>query len=307
MSARIFHRCSLSVLLIVASFAGALAQTGAQRRRRPTAQSKRTAIFNYVEYGGVPTLMPVLLMQGAGRYVAPPAFHSKAARRRFAETYYRPGQKYSLFSRGSEVGTATVKKLNACDAMAAEVEVNSPERITNSDEGVLTMSPGAPLLKAAERRDATDAEGAALLKLVQPYYRRRGIDVPEIGGVASWVRATDLDGDGLAELVGFFATGAKSQHTLFIIAEPRGKSFKAALVLFHPSMDKWGDDGRHQQFVDAVDLDGDGVFELLTSGNDPRSTNDFTYIVYKKQGGRWRSVYVGGGLKCASEAGGEVY
>jgi hypothetical protein len=306
MSARIFHPCSLALLLIIASSAVELkAQTGGRRRlQRP--QSPPTAIFNYVEYGGIPTLMPVLIMRG-GRYVAPPAFHMKAARRRFAKTYYRPGQKYRLFARGSEVGTATVKKLNDCDAMAAEVEVKSPERIENNDGGALAASSDSLLVKAAERRDLTEAEGAALLKLVQPYFRRRGLDAPELNGVANWSHAADLDGDGLAELIGFFATGAKSQHTLFIIAEPQGKDFRSALVRFHPSQDKWGDDGEHQQFVDAVDLDGDGIFELMTSGDDQRSTNDFTYIVYKKQGGRWRSIYAGGGLKCASESGGEVY
>lgn len=299
-----FHAVSLSLLLIVASVTETTAQTIAGRREPPP-QSDGIVLFDSHEYGGIPTIMPIVVMQG-GRYIAPPAFHMKAARRRFVDTYYRPGQKYQLLMDGGESGTVTVKKLNSCDEMAAEVEVSTTSAPPKRTLSIIATNSDSLKGKTASRREPTDAETKAILRLARPYFRRRGLGEPFLEGVANWLRAVDLDGDGDAELIGFFAVGAKSQHTLFIIAEPQRNGFRPALVSFHQSRDKWGNDGRYQEFVAGIDLDNDGVSELITSGDDPRSSNDFTYIIYKKQGGRWRSIYAGGGLKCASEAGGEV-
>lgn len=302
-----FHTISLSLLLIVASFAGSIAQTRAERRGQPPPQPQSNSIvlFDSHEYGGIPTIMPIVVMQG-GRYIAPPAFHMKAERRRFAETYYRPGQKYQLLMDGNERGTVAVKKLNSCDEMAAEVEVQTTSRPPKPALSIIATNSESLEGKTARQREPTDAETRAVLRLAKPHFRRRGLAAPFIEGVANWLKAVDLNGDGQAELIGFFAVGAKSQHTLFIIAEPHRNSFRPALVLFHQSRSKWGDDGRYQEFVAGIDLDNDGISELITSGDDPRSSNDFTYLIYKKEGGRWRSIYAGGGLKCASEAGGEV-
>jgi hypothetical protein len=230
----------------------------------------------------------------------------KAARRRFADTYYRPGQQYRLLSDGAEAGSVTVKKLNACDAMGAEVEVSGSAKMEGAG-GTLATNSDSLRGRASARREPTDAEAKAMMRLVSPIFRRNGLDDPVEQGALNSLHAADLNGDGRAELIGFYGTGAKSQHTLFIIAEPQGGGFKPTLLLFHKSRDKYGDDQRYHQFVDGIDLDGDGISEVITSGNDPRSTNDFSYTIYKKRRGHWQSIYVGGGLKCASEMGGEVY
>lgn len=300
-----FQAVSLSLVLTVTLFAESIAQTGAQRREQPQ-QSDSIVLFDSHHYGGIPTIMPIVVMQG-GRYIAPPAFHMKEARRQFAETYYRPGQKYRLLMDDDEGrNTVAVKKLNSCDEMAAEVEVETASQPPKPSLSIIATNSDSLEGKTAKQREPTDRETKALLSLAKPYFRRRGLAAPVPGGVANWLKAVDLDGDGQEELVGFLAVGAKSEHTLFIIAEPQRNSFRPALALFHRSRDKWGNDGRYQEFVAGIDLDNDGISELITSGDDPRSTNDFTYIIYKKQGRTWRSIYAGGGLKCASEAGGEV-
>ena len=50
-----------------------------------------------------------------------------------------------------------------------------------------------------------------------------------------------------------------------------------------------------RRFVDQVDIDGDGVAEVIAGGSYYES-ND--YIIYKRQAGSWRPVYQGGGGGC---------
>ena len=252
-------------------------------------------------YGVNQIILPVAIMQG-GRYIAPPAFQMKRARRQFAASYYRPGQKYRLLSRGSQVGTATVKNLETCDPIAANVYVQSS---ATADARLLATNSGALGGKSIQSHDLTEAEKTSLMKLVQPVFRRSGLDEPFYEGVANVVEAVDLDGDGHAELIATIATGAKSEHTLFIIAEPLGDGFKPALLLFHPSRDITGDDRVRRDFVDALDLDGDGISEVIASVSDYRSPNDWDYVIYKKQGGRWRIIYRGAGMRCPRERNGD--
>jgi hypothetical protein len=295
---------SLSLLLLSSLSSESLAQSGPRKQPPTSLPDKGTVLFELTNYGNIPTLFPLVIMRG-GRYIAPPAFRMKAARRQFAETYYRPGQTYNLLSGGSDIGTVVVKSLNQCDAMAATVEPQTSEEIINQRNYLVTNSDSLAG-KSARQRAPTAAEETAIMNLVRPMFRRRRLPTPFLEGVANQLKAADLNGDGRAELIGFFASGTKSQHSVFIIAEPRGGRFKPTLVLLHQSRDKWGDDGRYLSFVDAMDLDGDGLTEVIVAGDDPRSTNDWSYLIYKKQGGRWRNIYVGGGLKCASEMGGEV-
>jgi hypothetical protein len=106
--------------------------------------------------------------------------------------------------------------------------------------------------------------------------------------------ASDLDRDGKAELVGSFrAVGTDyTNYALFIIFEPAGGKFKAALTWYHKGAEATAADRR---LVDQLDLDGDGVSEVIAEGHYYES-ND--YFIYKKQRGQWRSVYQGGGGGC---------
>lgn len=288
------------LLFIITSFAESFAQNNGRRRQSPP-QGKDVVLFDTAPYGNERIILPVVILRG-GRYVAPPSFSNKAARRHFAATYYRTGQKYRLLYGGNELGTVRVKDRKTCDTTAANVLVQSTAKfegrglVTNSDS--LGRKPG-------NYRELTEAEKTAIMKLVQPSFRRAGVDVPEFEGVANGAMAADLDGDGKTELYGTFATGAKMQHTLFIIAAPRGKGYDATLLLFQAAKDKYGDQQIRWDLLDGIDLDGDGTGEVIISVNDYRSPDDWNYLIYKKQGGRWRRVYSGGGMRCPHEGGDE--
>jgi hypothetical protein len=286
---------TFALLLIITLFADSPAQNG--RRQRPSPPGRDVVLFDAAPYGNERIILPIVLLRG-GRFVAPPAFASKRARRQFASTYYRAGQRYRLLYGGNELGSVTVKDRKTCDTIAASVTVQSAAEFTG--RGIATNS-GELGGKSLKYRDLTDAEKTALMKLVQPSFRRAKVDVPEFEGVVNVAVAADINGDGRAELIGSFATGAKMQHTLFIIAESHGTGYRAALLLFQPALDEYGDHQVRWDFVDALDLDGDDVSEVIVSVNDYRSPDDWNYIIYKKQGGRWRSVYRGGGMRCPFE------
>ncbi len=292
---------ALALLLVFTSFAESLAQNNGRRRQPPP--GKDVVLFDTAPYGNERIILPVVMLRG-GRYVAPPSFSNKAARRRFANAYYRLGQKYRLLYGGNELGTVSVKDLKTCDTTAANVLVQSPAKFEG--RGLVTNSDSLGR-RPVNYRDLTEDEKTAIMKLVQPSFRRAGVDVPEFEGVANGAVAADLDGDGKSELVGTFATGAKMQHTLFIIAEPDGKGYTPTLLLFQAAKDAYGDQQIRWDLLDGIDLDGDRLGEVIISVNDYRSPDDWNYVIYKKRGGRWRSVYRGGGLRCPYESGGHKF
>jgi hypothetical protein len=157
--------------------------------------------------------------------------------------------------------------------------------------------------KLVKQRELNETEKTAIIKLVEPSFRRAKVGVPEFEGVVNGATAADLDGDGKAELIGTFASGAKVQHTVFIIAEPQGNGFKPGLLLFNAALDEYGDNTVRRDFLDVLDLDNDGIAEVVVWVNDYRRPDDLYFVIYKKQGGRWRSIYSGGGMRCADEGG----
>ena len=285
----------LSFLLVSASTVESSAQrAGARGQKSP---DREIVLFDAAPYGNDRIILPIVLMRN-GRFVAPPAFNNKAARRRFASSYYRAGQKYRLLYGGNYLGTVTIKDRKTCDTTAANVSVEASTEFAGRGLATNSERLGSKPLKY---RDLTEPEKTELMKLVVPSFRRAGVDVPEFEGVVNTAVAADMNGDGQSELIGTFATGAKMQHTLFIIAEPYGRGYRPTLLLFQPARDKYGDQQVRWDFLDGADLDGDGTSEVIISVNDYRSPDDWNYVIYKKQGGRWRSTYRGGGIRCPQE------
>ena len=89
-------------------------------------------------------------------------------------------------------------------AANVEVQLSSP---LNEEEIVLATNSDSLAGKSVKRRELTDAEQTAIMKLVQPIFRRRGLDEPFFTGITNSADAADLNGDGKDELIGFFATG----------------------------------------------------------------------------------------------------
>jgi hypothetical protein len=273
------------------------ARAAAQVPARPAPAAAETVVFAVSKTEAGAFVEPVVIYR-RGAFVKPP-IDDEAAANAFVREYFRAGRRYRLLFGGGEAGTATVVKYNepGCVGLNAEASVETGARLGGQVQA-LAVSSAAPGRRQSSRRAPTEAERASALALARAAYSKNGVGAPLVRKMEVVnLTATDLDGDGSAELVGSFkiednTAQAADAYTLFMICEPEGGGLKAALTWFHR-----GGEGEYAErgLVDAVDLDGDGVAEVIAEGRYYES-ND--YIVYKRRQGRWVSVYQGGGGGC---------
>jgi len=102
--------------------------------------------------------------------------------------------------------------------------------------------------------------------------------------------ATDVDGDGTYEMIGSFTLAAKNkfERDLFLIAKPQGAAMKADFVKFQAYQPPSEGFLSSIDFVDQLDLDGNGVGEVFATQG---GFDGYSYLIFKKVGGRWREVF----------------
>ena len=268
---------------------------------RPAAGNE-VVVFAVKKYDTMQNMEPVVIIR-RGTYVKPPVDESDvtggdiaAQSRRFIDEYFRAGRQYRLVFGGGEAGTLTVQKYlePGCVGMNAEVKAETQARL-GGEVQALAVSSDSLGRGAGSRRAPAEAERASALELARAAFARNAVPAALVKKMETLnLTATDLDRDGRAELVGSFrVVGADyMNYALFMIFEPAGDKFKAALTWYHNGAEA---DAADRRLVDLLDLDGDGVSEVIAEGHYYES-ND--YFIYKKQRGQWRSVYQGGGGGC---------
>ena len=113
---------------------------------------------------------------------------------------------------------------------------------------------------------------------------------PTVGGESVLMDLLDAVIDRAADILE--RIGSEVDQISHDIFEPEAGGFKPALTWFHRGSEA---DAEERLLVDIVDLDGDGLAEVIAEGFYYES-ND--YIIYKKRQGHWVSVYQGGGGGC---------
>jgi hypothetical protein len=294
---------TVSTFALVVSLLAAVSLAQTKRPTRPAAAP--TVIFAVSKYESGVTMEPVVIYS-RGVYTKPPIDGDETTIKNFVGEYFKPGRQYRVLSGGGEAGALTVKQYQepGCVGLNADVTVNTSARLGGNVQALATNS--ATIGKhAASRRAPTDIERVFALMQAQAAYanNRVGAALVKKMEVVN-LTATDLDGDGNFELVGSFRVDRKTataedSYTLFLITTPvadytqqNTQAGKPALAWFHHGGEA---DFEERHFVDQVDIDGDGVAEVIAGGGYYES-ND--YIIYKRQAGSWRPVYQGGGGGC---------
>lgn len=290
------------VILLSSQPAHVFAQTKA---RSSPAAAGRTVIFSVKKHEASVQIEPVVILN-RGAYTQPPVDESdvtggsaEAAANAFIKEFFRVGRQYRMLFGGGEAGSVSVLKYlePGCVMMVAEAKAETQARLGGEVQGLATNSQTIGK-QPASRRAPTETERASALELARAAFARQGAS-PALVGKMKVVNLTaaDLDRDGKFELVGSFQIDNNTDqtfdsYTLFMIFEPAGDKLKPALTWTHRGGEAEYADRR---FVDHADLDGDGVSEVIAEGHYYES-ND--YFIYKRQQGRWRSVYQGGGGGC---------
>lgn len=275
-------------------------RTPAQAPAKPKAAAGAdTVVFAVSKTDAGVTMEPAVIFR-RGTFVKPPVDVSEAAANAFVKEYFRAGRQYRLLSGGGEAGSVTVVKYaeQGCTGLNAEVTAQTSVRLGGHVQA-LAVSSAAVGRGPSSRRPPTDAERAPALDLARAAYTKNGVGAALVKNMEVInLTATDLDGDGNAELVGSFRVETKTgqnagvTYTLFTIFEPAGGGFRPALTWFHRAA---SEEIEERDFVDQVDLDGDGVAEVIAEEYYPESNE---YVVYKKRQGHWVVVYQGGGGGC---------
>jgi len=255
---------------------------------------KVTVVFAVTGRPDETSMDPVVIVE-RGHFLAP---YSDAEQNTFGEKFFAAGKTYRLIFGGGDAGSVTVDKWSVgCNNIHAQVTVSSSTKLGGR---VMALATSSETLgkRASSRRAPTDSERQAVLTLMKTIYRQKLTPSSSIPSIKiSNLTATDLDGDGKYEFIGSFALAAKNkfERDLFLIAKPQGAAMRADFVKFQAYQPPPEGFFSSIDFVDQLDLDGDGVSEVFAEQG---GFDGYGYLIFKKAGGRWRQVFDMAGDAC---------
>jgi hypothetical protein len=298
----------LATLLAASMFAGSVEETKAQQ------DNAKAAVLFVVYSAQLPNayIVPIATIE-QGQFKPAIAGDSEADEiTRFHDAYYSKGHKYRVLFGGGEAGSLTVTKSNRgeeCARTSANVALQTQAKLNRNVMALATNSDSLGTTKT-NRRSPTPAERAALMPLVKAAFKEKGVAVALLPSLTTVnLTALDLDKDGKSELVGSFVVkkqkGGAARYALFLFAEPRGASYHTTVLQYDQFTGKDIMSGADitiiengvylERLVDALDLDGDGVAEVVTVRDGLEGDG---YSIMKKQDGKWNRIYEFANYRC---------
>lgn len=284
-------------LLLVSAFLVSAPGEGNPSGPAAAQTRKGVVVFAVSAESGEGTMDAVVIVDGK-QLRAPFSDENKAAQKRFAQDYFAAGRTYRLIFGGGEAGSVKLKKWSeGCNSVHAEVTPVTSVRLGGQIKALATSS--ATLGKRPSgRRAPTETERAGVLALVKTIYTQNRTPANLIPSIkVTNLTATDLDGDGEYEFIGSFTSAAKNkfERDLFLIAKPQGAGMRADFAKFQAYQPPPEEFLSGIDFVDQLDLDGDGIGEVFAT---QAGFDAYGYLIFKKVDGRWRQVFQGLGDAC---------
>jgi len=224
--------------------------------------------------------------------------------------YLKTGKSYTLFFGGSGDGTTKVvkQKTGECSGKAAQVK-SSPVKASLKGYVMAVASDGQFALKTpAVRRLPTNEERAAVEKLVREELTKQKVPAEALTTLNYLnLTAIDLERNGNADLVGSYWVSPKSTERalLYVVVEmDSSKNYKLTYSEFHNYTQeevmsgdmKDVDSGvYHNLLLDYVDIDGDGVGEIVNTAQAFEGRN---FSVLKRQSGIWNKIHESYNYRC---------
>ncbi|HEY0173855.1 MAG TPA: hypothetical protein VGB98_22765 [Pyrinomonadaceae bacterium] len=288
--------------------------SASSRQGRPTARQGSAVFIVTKDAAQDAQVEPVAVIDGRGALAEPTLEASgDGAPSAFLARYYRAGAKYRLIFGGAEAGTLTIRAATPAECAPNAASADIVPASLKLGGGVMALATdGAHAPRAqASRRAPTAEERAAAFGVAKRFLagKRVSASAVERGTKTLNLTATDLDGDGREEVIGSYVIkiGPKVRDTLFLVATPQGRDYRAALTkyarvrageMMDPSqIDNLGEGGLGTElYVEQLDADGDGVGEVFTFS---RSFEGTTYRAYQRRRGVWRAAYENYSYRCA--------
>lgn len=207
----------------------------------------------------------------------------------FDRTFFPKGRVYAIYEAGQRVDTATVAQAQSisCDSLSAVVKLSTPGPARKALGGGRPRDPHANWQKPA-----TEAQKDSFLGLAQDLLAPQGVAANQVHVVN--LIATRVDEHAPALLVGDITGGTQRA---FIVAEAQRRGgYKIAISNLHDTSDDDEGVDEHEEFLDQLDITGDGVDEIVSIG---WYAGSWDYNIYRRNSkGAWEKLYHGGGGGC---------
>lgn len=295
------HRAPLCAVVLLAcsliALSTATRQSVAQTRRRPPSRNALLVFTVSSESWPEANIDPLVMVEG-GKFKYPFDDSKEDEQKRFADTFFSEGSKYHLTFGGAEVGTLTIKGSNiGCMSLHANGIVDGDAlraARVRSQVSALATNSDAFAHRSIARRALNAAERTAMLNLAKNTFRQHGAGAKLINKMkVNNLTAINVDEGGRATLVGSFTIPLVRQ--LFLIVESAGRDYRISVANYEVSKEDPVYQIGKELLVDHLDLDGDGVSEIVTT---VAGFDGYGYQIYKRQRGRWRSIYTSAGDAC---------
>jgi hypothetical protein len=212
---------------------------------------------------------------------------------------YKAGAQITLFVAGQRQGNVTVKKVMPfqCDSSALLVTTDWSFSLRN---GAMALATNAATVRSHEthQRQPNEAELDRAKLLAMNEFLKHGVLGKFSKNLkvehAMVMRVDEAEGEFFVGTLSLEAEGA--DHEIFLVAKMASSGDTMELARYHKTTDiEDGKDAQYVRFVDQLDLDGDGTDEIVVEVMGYESEE---FVVYKRAGGRWRKVHVGGRGGC---------
>ena len=237
-----------------------------------------------------------------GRWLEPVADTTDSAFAAFRGAFERAGQVYTLFLHGVLVGRATVIApdtqvlCNTPSDASASFELDRPL----SDSSAFALDSGPGLGHDYHVRALTAPERLLLLSLAQRSLRDSGAAPSKLGKLhLRYGHAFAPSEDQPSVLTATFGADSSTENETiwrldaFLIADSTRAGYAPSLVWKNESGET---DVAVITFADVLDIDGDGIPEIIAKGHYYESTD---YLIYHRNAALgWALVYHGGWAGC---------
>jgi len=246
-----------------------------------------------------PILDPVALVTASGfdeplKYGSAEGKEAEAIYDTFEKAYLNSGQKYPLLFGGSEIGGGRRRgsgrnklRIINCDRKTIG---SASQRAATSIQGLR--------LHTNWRQPNTTGQRSEFLNAAAAYLTKKGVTgvLPSAIKLRN-LRLTKVRLDGPNALVGSITfKDSTTKRNLFLVLEQGETNWDVDMASYHVTKDLEDYvDEAEEDFVDQLDLDSDGVDEIVTISYYYES---WDYAIYKEKDGKWEKVYKGGGGGC---------